>query len=243
MKGNIHSIETFGTVDGPGIRTVIFFQGCPLHCLYCHNADTQRSIDGKKYDAEELLKFALKYKSYYKASNGGITATGGEPSMQPEFLAEFFKLCKNEGIHTALDTSGYVDLNTAEMFIPYTDLVLLDIKHLDNDKCKKLTGHENTKALKFLEYLNKKNIPVIIRQVVVPGWTSSEEYIMKLGSFVTDFKCIKKMELLPFHKMGEYKYVEMGLKPPLADVPEFPVQIAKMYASRIQNHYGIETCS
>lgn len=243
MKGNIHSIETFGTVDGPGIRTVIFFQGCHLHCLYCHNADTQSFTGGKKYDAEELLQFVIKYKHYYKASNGGVTATGGEPSMQPEFLAEFFKLCKSEGIHTTLDTSGYVDINIAEMFIPYTDLILLDIKHLDNDMCIKLTGHGNIKAFKFLNYLNEKNIPVVIRQVVVPGWTSSEEYIMRLGSFVTDFKCIKKLELLPFHKMGEYKYVEMGLKPPLADVPEFPVQTAKMYAAKVQNHYGIETCS
>lgn len=221
MKGKIHSIETCGTLDGPGIRNVIFFYGCPLNCLYCHNIDTHyKNGNFTLYTPYELLEKVKRYKNYFDASGGGVTVSGGEPTFQPEFLGEFLKLLKENKIHTAVDTSGYVDLEKIPLFLPYTDLVILDIKHLDNKECIKLTGKSNERNLKFLNILCEKNIPVLLRQVVVPGFTDSKEYIKRLFDFSKNYKNIIKLELLPFHKMGEYKWEALGLTPPLKQIPE-----------------------
>lgn len=244
LIGYIHSIETFGTVDGPGIRCVVFFQGCPLSCLYCHNPDTRASNMGaRKYTPHELAHEAAKYKHYFKASGGGVTASGGEPTFQAEFLREFFKECKLQGIHTALDTSGFVDLNAAEKIIEFTDLVILDIKHLESSKCKELTGKSNTEAFEFLRLLSQKSIPVIIRQVLVEGWTDSEEYINSLIDFLKDYSCVQKVEVLPFHKMGEEKWEKLGMKAPLSHIPPFPQEKADKIQSMINEKLQLHILS
>lgn len=228
VKGYVHSIETFGTVDGPGIRCVVFFQGCPLRCLYCHNSDTRRmDMASKMYEAKELAEEVARYKHFFDTSNGGVTASGGEPTLQAEFLGDFFRECKKRGIQTALDTSGYVDMEAAKKFLDFTDLVLLDVKHLDEEKCIELTGKSNEKFFKFLGLLEQKNIPVIIRQVLVEGFTDSAEYIDSLITFLNQYSCIKKVEVLPFHKMGEHKWETLGLKAPLAHLSSYSEEKAQ----------------
>lgn len=237
LKGYIHSIETFGTVDGPGIRTVIFFQGCPLRCLYCHNPDTRdMNRAAETYSAGRLAEEAARYKHFFDASGGGVTASGGEPTVQAEFLSEFFKECKNRGIHTALDTSGFVDTDAAEKFLKYTDLVLLDVKHLDEEKCIQITGKSNKKFFEFITLLQKKNIPVIIRQVLLEGWTDTPEYIDSIIVFLKQYSCIKKVEVLPFHKMGEHKWESLGLKAPLSHVPPYAAEKAEKIQKMLYNY-------
>lgn len=238
MRACIHSIETFGTLDGPGIRNVIFFQGCPLRCLYCHNADT-RVVKEPNYDLKDLLNFVERYKPFFEASKGGVTASGGEPTMQAEFLGEFFKGCKEKNINTALDTCGYLDIKKAEIFIPFTDIVLLDIKHLDDTMCIKLTGKSNKKALDFLEYLEAKKVTVYLRQVLIPGWTDSYDYIRNLGSFAKKYSCIKRIELLPYHKTGETKWEKLGIESPFNNVPPFSYKKAKEYSQILSNEFNI----
>lgn len=234
IKGYVHSVETFGTVDGPGIRYIVFFQGCPLRCLYCHNADTrQANMHSLVYDAGDLADEAARYKPFFDASHGGVTASGGEPALQADFLGEFFKECKDRGINTALDTSGFVDLKSAAKFISFTDMVLLDVKHLNEEKCIELTGKSNKKSLEFLDLLEKKNIPVTIRQVLVEGWTDSTEYIDSLISFVKNYSCIKKVEVLPFHKMGEHKWEIIGQKAPLSNMPSYSKEKAEEIQKKI----------
>lgn len=234
VKGYVHSVETFGTVDGPGIRYIVFFQGCPLRCLYCHNADTRNTnMKFMVYDAEGLADEALRYKHFFDASGGGVTASGGEPTLQSDFLGRFFKECKDRGIHTALDTSGFIDLESAEKFIPYTDMVLLDVKHLNETKCLELTGKSNKRSFEFLNLLEGKNIPVIIRQVIVEGWTDSQEYIDSLIAFTKSYSCIKKVEVLPFHKMGEHKWEIIGQEAPLSHMPSYPKEKAEEIQRKI----------
>lgn len=235
IKGYIHSIESFGTLDGPGIRTVVFFQGCPLRCLYCHNPDTRvANTNATEYDVSMLVKEVLKYKHFFDASSGGVTASGGEPTLQAEFLGEFFKACKEKEIHTALDTSGFVDRQEAEKFLPYTDLVLLDVKHLKEKECIELTGKPNKKFFSFLKLLQEKNIPVIIRQVLIEGFTDSSEYIDSLIAFLKPYSCVKKIEVLPFHKMGEPKWESLGLVPPLSHIPSYSSEKACEIQRKIQ---------
>ena len=211
LKGKVHSIETFGTVDGPGIRYIIFMQGCPLRCKYCHNRDTWDTKGGKEYTADELIENASKYSSYMKASGGGITVSGGEATLQSEFVAELFKKAKEKGIHTCLDTSGFVDIEKLDPILENTDLVLLDIKHMDNEKSKDLTGVEITKALEVAKYLDKKNIPVWIRHVLVPTITDDKENLESLAKFVSTLSNVEKFELLPYHSIGVHKWESMGL--------------------------------
>lgn len=220
MKGYIHSTESFGTVDGPGIRYVVFFQGCPLRCQYCHNPDTWKFNAGKEVTAEELINEYKSYKEFLKT--GGITATGGEPLSQPDFLSELFELAHINGIHTCLDTSG-VTFNTEshekiDHVLDFTDLVLLDIKHIDNDAHKKLTGHGNDNILDFAEYVSKRSIPLWIRHVVVPGITDEYEQLFQLGKFISRLKSLKALDVLPYHNMGKKKYSELGLDYILKDV-------------------------
>ncbi|HOA79615.1 MAG TPA: pyruvate formate-lyase-activating protein [Defluviitaleaceae bacterium] len=219
VTGRIHSIETCGTVDGPGIRFLVFTQGCPLRCQYCHNPDTWKISDGKTTTVEELIKEIEKYKSYMEFSGGGVTVTGGEPLIQPKFVEELFRQCKEKGIHTALDTSGYIPLEHAKNVLKYTDLVLLDIKSFDSQTYKDLTGVSNEPTLKLAKYLSDIGKPMWIRYVLVPNLTDNPEHIEALASFLTNLKTIEKIEILPFHKMGEYKWEELGYDYKLKDTP------------------------
>ena len=220
MPGYIHSTESFGTVDGPGVRYVVFFQGCPLRCLYCHNPDTWEFSGGRKVTAEELMEEYDSYKEFLKS--GGITATGGEPMAQPEFLTELFSLAKSKGVHTCLDTSGIVfnpeNHEKIDKIIDYTDLVMLDIKHIDDEEHKKLTGKSNKNILAFAEYLRDRNIPLWVRHVVVPGITDDEKELLGLGKFLAGLTNLKALDVLPYHDMGKVKYQNLGIDYPLKDV-------------------------
>lgn len=218
-KGNIHSIETMGLVDGPGIRVVVFMQGCPLRCLYCHNPDTWNKKDGTEYTPEEIVKKLGRFKNYFNSSGGGVTFSGGEPLMQSEFLLETLKLCKEEGISTCIDTSG-VGCGNYDEILKYTDLVLYDVKHISEDGYIDMTGinsMEETK--KFLEACRKAGTKLWIRQVVVPGKTDSEEYILELKEFIKTLDNVEKVELLPYHLLGVNKYETLGIKYRLDGVP------------------------
>ena len=214
----IHSFESFGTVDGPGIRYVIFLQGCHLKCKYCHNRDTW-DINGGYYSSlDEILDKIENYKNYIMP-NGGVTVTGGEPLLQVHFLIELFKKLKEKNIHTCIDTSGMVDITEdIKTLLNYTDLVLLDIKHIDPIKCKNLVGVSNERELKFAEYLSQNNIDMWIRQVLIPGYTDDENDLKKLKSFIDKLNSVKKVELLPYHNMGEYKWKKLGLNYDFKDV-------------------------
>lgn len=220
VTGRIHSIETCGTVDGPGIRFVIFMQGCPLRCKYCHNPDTWKLGDGEEKTVEELISEIKKYKSYMKFSGGGVTVTGGEPLLQGKFIKELFKKCKEENIHTAVDTSGYIFNDITKEVLDYTDLVLLDIKSYNKKSYKYITGVELDPTLNFMEYLGKINKPVWIRYVLVPGLSDNEESIKGLSLYLSNFRNVDKIELLPFHKMGEFKWKELGYDYELSNTEE-----------------------
>lgn len=228
MKGYIHSTESFGTVDGPGVRFVVFFQGCPMRCGYCHNPDTWGFSQGTEKTANELLAEYDSYKEFLKS--GGITATGGEPLSQPEFLAELFSKAKAQGIHTCLDTSGVTfnpDLHEKiDAVIDSTDLVMLDIKQMDSDEHRKLTGHGNENILAFARYLRDRKIPLWVRRVVVPGITDDEGELFRLGEFLSELSNLKALDVLPYHDMGKVKYESLGLEYPLADVPPLPKEKA-----------------
>ncbi len=220
MTGYIHSKESFGTVDGPGIRYVLFLQGCPMRCLYCHNPDTWEVSKTQPITTEEILQEFNKNRSFY--SKGGITVTGGEPLLQVDFVAELFKKAKEQGIHTCIDTSGvtYNPDNAAYMkklqeVMKYTDLVMLDIKHIDPESHKKLTSKDNKNILNFAKYLESKNIPLWIRHVVVEGYTDKKEDLIKLGEFIGSLKNLKALDVIPYHNMGEGKYKELGIEYPL----------------------------
>ena len=214
IKGKIHSVESMGLVDGPGIRVVVFMQGCTLRCLYCHNPDTW-NLDGNKdaldFTPEELVNKISRFRSYFEKSGGGVTFSGGDPLKQPEFLKETLKLCKEAGIHTTLDTSG-VGFGDYEEILKYTDLVLYDVKHLTREGYKDMTGIEIDETQKFLEVCKKMGTKMWIRQVVVPGKTDSEEYIRELGKFIKTLDNVEKVELLPYHLLGVNKYETLGIK-------------------------------
>ena len=218
--GNIHSIETCGTVDGPGIRFVVFTKGCPMRCLYCHNPDTWEMNGGDKMTPTQIID---KYEGVKEFCKGGITVTGGEPLLQADFVTELFKLARKNNIHTALDTSGILfnreDKTKIDELLKYTDLVLLDIKHIDNDEHKKLTGHSNKNILDFAKYLSEINKPVWIRHVVVPQITFNESYLRELGKFLSGLKNIKALDILPYHNMAIPKYEALGIPYSLKDLP------------------------
>ena len=232
MNGYIHSFETFGTVDGPGVRFVVFFQGCPMRCLYCHNPDTWNINDGQQYSAEEIIDKIKRNLPFY--TSGGITASGGEPMMQIDFLIELFELAKENNIHTCLDTSGAVyDSSNMELMekienlSTLCDLVMLDIKHIDDDEHKKLTHHTNKNILEFAKFLDNRNVKLRIRHVIVPEITNKEEQLARLGKFLKDFKNIEKIEVLPYHTLGKAKYENMGMEYPLGDTPQLSDKDAK----------------
>lgn len=237
--GYIHSIQTFGTVDGPGVRFVIFFQGCPMRCQYCHNPDTWELADGKEKSVDEIIDMFERNCAFYRT--GGITATGGEPMMQMDFLLELFTKAKEKEIHTCLDTSGIffqeawenTEKRVGEAFekiqklMAVTDLVMLDIKHIETEPHQTLTGHGNEKVLAFAKYLDEIKMPVWIRHVVVPGITYSEEQLTKFGAFLRTLSNVEKLEVLPYHTLGENKYEKLGLEYPLKGVPQLTKEEAK----------------
>lgn len=222
MKSSVNSIETFGLVDGPGIRTVIFLNGCKLRCLYCHNPETWK-MGELNYTTEELIAKIIRNKPYFKRNNGGVTFSGGEPLLQIDFLIDICKKLKEENIHIALDTAG-VGIGKYEELLSLIDLVILDIKHPNKDGYKKLTGTTIDESEKFIEYLNKSNKPVWIRQVIVPGIMDNETYLTELADYLKKIKNIEKIEFLPFHHLGFSKYEELKIENPLKNVPEMDVQ-------------------
>ena len=219
LIGKIHSIETFGTVDGPGIRYVIFLQGCHLRCKYCHNRDTWDTTIGTPKQVSELVQDIQKYSDYIKFSKGGVTVTGGEPLLQPKFLIALFTELKKLGYHTALDTSGMFPLTPeVKQVLSLTDLVLLDIKHIDDEKCKDLVGFSNKLELEFANYLSENGIKMWIRQVIIPGITDDENDLIRLKEFLQTLKTVEKIELNPYHTLGVYKWEDLGLEYPLKGV-------------------------
>lgn len=227
MIGNIHSYESMGTVDGPGLRYVVFLQGCPLRCKYCHNPDTW-NIGEKKIqeEAKDTLKKVLKYKNFF-GKKGGITVTGGEPLVQSDFVLELFKLCKQEGIHTVLDTSGYIFNEKVKEILKYTDLVLLDIKCIDENIYKELTGVELKNTLNFAKYLDEINKPVWIRHVVVPSITDDDELLEKTAKYISTLKNVEMVEVLPYHTLGAFKYKELNIKYPLEEIEDLSYERKK----------------
>lgn len=218
--GRIHSLESFGTVDGPGIRFVVFMQGCPLRCQFCHNPDTWDVNKGNEYTPGRLFDEIIKYKSYMDYSGGGVTFTGGEPLLQADFLLEVSRLCKSKGITIAVDTSGFILNDTVKELLDYTDLVLLDIKNFDPLVYNTVTGVKLAPTLKFLDYLRERDIATWIRYVVVPKLTDNLDSVRKLSKHLDDYPNVKKIELLAFHKMGEYKWKELGIDYQLSDTKE-----------------------
>lgn len=224
MKGRIHSLESFGTVDGPGVRFVVFVKGCPMRCAYCHNPDTWSLDGGTLMEPSEIIEQYERNKGFYK--DGGITVSGGEPLLQVEFLIELFTLAKEKGIHTCIDSSGiaYNPENTAyveklDTLMKLTDLVMLDIKHIDPQKHMELTEQPNQNILAFAAYLDQKNVDMWIRHVVVPGITDDDKYLFDLGYFIGQFHNLKALDVLPYHTMGAVKYEKLGLEYKLKDVP------------------------
>lgn len=219
MEGKIHSVETMGLDDGPGIRYILFMQGCPLRCQFCHNPDTWHMSEGRTVDSAAIFEEAKKFMPYYRASGGGITVSGGEPLMQAAFVRDLFRACKEAGIHTTLDTTGMIWNDDVEDLLQYTDLVLLDLKEMDERKHHELTGCLNRSVLQFARYLAEHNIPAWIRHVLVPGLTDHPDGLEQIGAFIQPMTNIQRVELLPFHKMGEYKWKELNLSYKLSDTP------------------------
>ena len=225
MIGKIHSFFAGGTVDGPGIRYVIFVKGCPLRCKYCHNPDTWTQDNALLYDTDQIVEEALRYKEYF-ATGGGVTITGGEPLMQLDFIIELFKKLHDKKIHTACDTSGVIfDKNNKELMakfdelIKYVDLFLLDIKHINNEEHIKLTGKPNTNILDFARYLSDNNKKMWIRHVLVPTITLNDEYLKETKAFIDTLKTVEKIEVLPYHTMGIVKYKNLGIPYRLDGIP------------------------
>lgn len=225
MTGRVHSLESFGTVDGPGIRFVVFFSGCPMRCLYCHNPDTWDSAGASEYTSEEIISALLRNREFY--SSGGITASGGEPMLQLDFLTELFRLAKENGLHTCLDTSGIVfdgddggRVEKIDRMLDLCDLVMLDIKHIDPSAHERLTRHSNERVLAFAKHLCERRVKMRVRHVLVPGITDGEEGLIRLGEFLRPFDNIERVEVLPYHTLGRVKYESLGLSYPLDGVRE-----------------------
>lgn len=227
IKGKIHSFESFGTVDGPGIRYVIFLQGCPLRCKFCHNPDTWEANNYKQEKTvDETIYEILKYKNYIKS--GGVTITGGEPLMQAKFVAQVFKRCKKENIHTALDTTGFILNDDVKEALKYTDLILLDIKCIDDKIHEELTGKKLKPVLDFIKYAKENNKKLWIRHVVVPTITDDNVLLEKLANYILSLgDIVEKVEILPYHTMGKYKYDELKIPYPLENIPDLDTSRAE----------------
>ena len=222
-KGFVHSVESFGSVDGPGIRFLIFLQGCPMRCQFCHNPDSWKTGIGEERTADELLDQAERFRAYW-GDNGGITVSGGEALLQIDFLLELFEKAKQRGIGTCLDTSAQLFTSKSPFFEKFerlmelTDTVLLDIKHIDDEEHRKLTRHSNANILDCARYLSEIDKPVWIRHVLIPGITDKDEYLVRLRDFLSTLHNIERIEVLPYHTLGVYKYEKLGIDYPLKDV-------------------------
>lgn len=234
---NVHSIETFGSVDGPGLRYILFLKGCRLRCAFCHNADTWDLNSDDPRSADQILDHAERYRSYW-GSEGGITVSGGEPLLQIDFLIELFKKAKQRNINTCIDTAGEPFTKEGEWFtkfeelMHYTDILLVDIKHIDRNRHIRLTGKPNDNILEMFQYLSAINKPIWIRQVLVPGWTDDIEDLKKTRAFIETLSNVKKIEILPYHNMGAYKWEKLGMKYPLEGV-EAPDQESIVLADKV----------
>ena len=223
MKGIIHSTESFGAADGPGLRYVIFVRGCRMRCRYCHNPDTWSAEGGEEYSADEVLKKALRYRNYWK-KDGGITVSGGEPLLQIDFLTELLKKAKAEGVNTVIDTAGNPFTREEPFFskfnelMKYTDLLMLDIKEINPERHKALTGFDNANILDMARYLSEIEKPVWIRHVLVPGHTDFDEDLDALGEFIGSLQNVERVEVLPYHTLGKFKWENLGIKYTLEDV-------------------------
>ncbi|MFB1050284.1 pyruvate formate-lyase-activating protein [Paraliobacillus sp. JSM ZJ581] len=224
MKGRIHSIETCGTVDGPGLRYVIFTQGCLLRCKFCHNPDTWKMGEGKEMSVEDLVKDIKSYLPFFQSTNGGVTVSGGEPLLQAEFLVELFTELKKLGVHTTIDSSAGCFsrsprfMENLDKLLEVTDLVLLDLKHIDPVEHKELTGVSNEHIIDMAKYLDQKNVPIWVRHVLVPGHSDNDIYLQRLSDFIATLDNVEKIEVLPYHKLGVYKWETLGLEYPLEGV-------------------------
>ena len=219
MMGKIHSIQSLGTVDGPGVRFVAFLQGCPLRCKCCHNPDTWSFDGGTEYSAAELVEKVKKYREYF-GDKGGITLSGGEPLMQAEFCREVFELCHKEGINTCLDTSGIALNDEVKQLLSHTDRVLLDVKYTTEDLYQTNVGCSINPVLEFLDYLNQEHIPTTLRQVIIPTVNDTEQKLIELKKIIKNHPCVDKTELLPFKKICQVKYDNMGLPFPFGHLDE-----------------------
>ncbi len=219
VLGKVHSIQSLGTVDGPGVRFVVFMQGCNLRCKCCHNPDTWDFSVGTQYTAQELFEKACRYREYF-GKNGGVTLSGGEPILQPIFAKEFFKLCKENGINTCLDTSGSILNDDIKSLLDYTDRVLLDVKYTDNTLYVENVGCTLYRVLEFLSYLDEKGIKTTLRQVIIPSVNDSEKNIIKLKEIADAHSCVDSIELLPFRTICQTKYDDMGLEFPFGDIKQ-----------------------
>jgi len=233
VHGNVHSVESFGTLDGPGVRYVVFLQGCSLRCRYCHNPDTWKMHGGKETTSELLVKDILGYRNFI--AKGGVTISGGEPLKQPEFALDVINRLKKEGLHTALDTAGSVPLEISKPVIDAADLILLDIKSLDDKLCFSLTGMGNANTLATLAYCQATKKKVWLRHVLVPGWTLERKKLEDLAAFLTAFDCIEQVELLPYHRMGQYKWKQLKLNYSLKTVEEPTKEELSMARSIFEN--------
>lgn len=226
IKGRIHSFQSLGTVDGPGIRFVVFMQGCNLRCGCCHNPDTWDMTQGTEYTAEEILEKVLRFREYF-GDKGGITLSGGEPLLQSEFAHKLFTLCHKNGINTCLDTSGSLLNCDVKKLLAETDRVLLDIKYADDESYREYVGCSLAKPLEFLAYLNEQNIPVTLRQVIIPTLNDNEDSVSYLNELKEKYPCIDKIELLPFRKICQVKYDDMGIEFPFSHIPECGREVIK----------------
>ena len=238
VLARVHSTETFGTLDGPGIRYVIFLQGCPMRCLYCHNPDTWQMDGGRLMSVDEIISEFLKNRDFY--SRGGITVSGGEPLLQIDFLIELFESAHEHGIHTCIDTSGITYSETNEEYLAkldrlmrVTSLVMLDIKHTDPDCHRRLTGHGNENIIAFLHYLERKDIPLWVRRVAVEGYTDSPSELFALGELIGGLRNLKALDVLPYHTLGAKKYEELGIDYPLEGMPSLSLERAKQAREQI----------
>ncbi len=236
-KGRIHSVETFGAVDGPGVRFVVFFQGCSLRCIYCHNPDSWNAKGGDEISADQLMSQILRYKSFIK--NGGVTLSGGEPLMQSAFAERLITLCRQNELHTAIDTSGCIPLSVCKGAVDSADLILLDIKAIDSSLSTELSGTSSENAINLLIHCEETGKSVWIRHVLLPGWTLDTDHAHRMGSFLKDFRCVELVELLPFHKIGEYKWEMLGLDYKLTEVqPPEPDKVREI--KEILSSYGLK---
>lgn len=238
ILGHIHSMESFGAVDGPGIRCVLFLQGCPLRCKFCHNPDTWPAKGGQNMTPEQAIRRVIRYKPYIQKT-GGVTLSGGEPLLQSAFCLEFTRLAHQEGLHVAVDTSGALPLDKVEDAVRASDLLLLDIKAMDAEVCRSLTGQDNQNALALLNWCEENHKPVWIRHVLVPGITLKDELLSALARHIAHFQCVEKVELLPFHKLGEQKWANCAADYELYGTPE-PTDEQVQRAKQIFRDAGIE---